>query len=214
MVRIIENKDWVIYTLLAVGFLYVFIFRVLMREITLLKYLALDLEFVNNRFQTWLMVSAGFVVVAGLALAPFLPVIPEFYHQYDILGGYQLNKLGCVLVTLLGLFAFRILFTYFLLANSGELERWQHFYFVTTKIFLVYTLVLTCLVLIQYYIPIPKDWMIYTYLISFIIGFIFKNLIYIFKRPSILPEEWYYKILYICTLQILPFLVVCKLLFF
>ncbi|TQE61297.1 DUF4271 domain-containing protein, partial [Leptospira interrogans] len=40
-----------------------------------------------------------------------------------------------------------------------------------------------------------------------------KNLVYIFHNQPILPEKWYYKFLYICTLQIVPVLVLWKFLF-
>ncbi|NHW58550.1 DUF4271 domain-containing protein, partial [Escherichia coli] len=86
--------------------------------------------------------------------------------------------------------------------------------FLATKFFLGYSLALIVLVLAQNYFPIETEWMIYVYAVFFCMSFIFKNLVYLFHHKTILPDEWYYKILYICTLQILPFLVVGKFLFF
>ncbi|MDY3547846.1 DUF4271 domain-containing protein [Riemerella anatipestifer] len=214
MIRIVENKDWIIYSLLGVGFLYVLMFRVLLRDISLVNFFTLKEEFANNALQSWVVTSLGFVALASLALADILPINPHLFAEYFNVFGYTPNKVGSVILALVFLFSFRTMFTYFFLASIGEVERWKSFYFLTTKFFLGYSLILMLLVLIQYYIPVEKDWFIYIYIVLFPLAFVFKNLVYLFHHKAILPDEWYYKILYICTLQILPFLVVWKFLFF
>lgn len=57
-----------------------------------------------------------------------------------------------------------------------------------------------------YYFPIDKERALGCYLIIIGLLFFIKNILYIFHRDEPLPREWYYKILYICTLQILPLL--------
>ncbi|MDO5616201.1 MAG: DUF4271 domain-containing protein, partial [Cruoricaptor ignavus] len=44
--------------------------------------------------------------------------------------------------------------------------------------------------------------------------FSFKILFFTFNKNYILPKEWYYKFLYICTLQFAPLFALSKLLFF
>lgn len=213
MIRILEYKDWVIFSLLGVGFLYVFLFRVLLRDIGLVEYLKLSIEMANNRFQSWVITSLGFIIVLALALVPYLSVTPALFSEYFSIAGYEPSRFGSVLVVVLALWAYRAFFTYFLLASLGDVDRWDRFYFVSTKFFLVYTIVLAAMVVLQYYIPIDRGQMLYVYFVLFGVGFIFKNLIYYYHKQPTLPEEWYYKILYICTLQILPALVVLKFLF-
>ncbi|WKS95255.1 DUF4271 domain-containing protein [Riemerella columbina] len=213
MIRILEHKDWVIFSLLGIGFLYVFVLRVLLRDINLVEFFTLKKEVANNTFQAWLLVSLGFAIAVGLALSSLLPMVPHWFATEISVWGYQPNKIGSVLLSLLVLFAFRNFFTYFLFASIGDLDRWASFYFVATKFFMGSTLALIALILAQYYLSIDTEWMLYAYMAFFSISFIFKNLVYYFHKDEILPEEWYYKILYICTLQILPFLVVWKFLF-
>jgi hypothetical protein len=52
-----------------------------------------------------------------------------------------------------------------------------------------------------------------TYAFSMLMMFLAKCIFELFHKEPILPKEWYHKILYICTLQILPLLVLAKLLF-
>ncbi|AZZ58750.1 DUF4271 domain-containing protein [Riemerella anatipestifer] len=214
MIRIVENKDWIIYTLLGVGFLYVVMFRVLLRDISLIKFFTLKEEFANNTIQSWVVTSVGFIILAAIALSNILPINPRLFAEYFNVFGYTPNKVGSIILAVVFLFFFRTVSTYFFLASIGEVERWKSFYFLATKFFLGYSLALIVLVLAQNYFPIETEWMIYVYAVFFCMSFIFKNLVYLFHHKTILPDEWYYKILYICTLQILPFLVVGKFLFF
>ena len=56
------------------------------------------------------------------------------------------------------------------------------------------------------------SWIIISFVFAF--AFLFKQIYYILHSSNILPQKWYYKFLYICTLQIVPVLVLWKLLFF
>ncbi|MBO4233421.1 DUF4271 domain-containing protein [Riemerella anatipestifer] len=214
MIRIVENNDWIIYSLLGVGFLYVVMFRVLLRDISLIKFFTLKEEFANNTIQSWVITSVGFTILASVALSDILPINPHLFAKYFNIFGYTPNKVGSIVLALVFLFFFRTVSTYFFLASIGEVERWKSFYFLTTKFFLGYSLALIGLVFVQNYLLTEKAWVIYMYIVFFCMSFIFKNLVYLFHHKAILPDEWYYKILYICTLQILPFLVVWKFLFF
>jgi hypothetical protein len=65
-----------------------------------------------------------------------------------------------------------------------------------------------------YYFPLDLVQYFYVVIIVMVSLFVLKNLIYIFHNQAILPEKWYYKFLYICTLQIVPVLVLWKFLFY
>ncbi|WP_232815864.1 DUF4271 domain-containing protein [Chryseobacterium capnotolerans] len=66
----------------------------------------------------------------------------------------------------------------------------------------------------HYYFPIDRNKIFPYYFFFFAFVFIFKVFFYLFHKNKILPEKWYYKFLYICTLQIAPLLLLWKLLFF
>ncbi|SDE56322.1 DUF4271 domain-containing protein [Riemerella columbipharyngis] len=212
MVRIVENKDWIIYTLLGISFLYVFMFRILLREISVVKFYTLKEEFVSNRFQTWVISSLGLSIVMSLAFSQFMPIIPKIFGSCAPFG-YQLNKFGVFWICMVALFSVRSVFTLLFFLSIGEVKIWGSFYYVAAKYYFALSLVLMILVLVQNFLLPDGSDMLYPYVVVFGFSFVLKNLIYLFNNLQILPSEWYYKILYICALQILPILVLWKFLF-
>jgi len=65
----------------------------------------------------------------------------------------------------------------------------------------------------QFYVITDRDSFFMFSIILFLAMFIFKNIFYLMQPEAILPQKWYYKFLYICTLQIVPVLVLWKVLF-
>ncbi|WP_260283625.1 hypothetical protein [Riemerella anatipestifer] len=106
MIRIVENKDWIIYSLLGVGFLYVVMFRVLLRDISLIKFFTLKEEFANNTIQSWVVTSVGFIILAAVALSNILPINPRLFAEYLNVFGYTPNKVGSIILALVFLFFF------------------------------------------------------------------------------------------------------------
>ena len=64
--------------------------------------------------------------------------------------------------------------------------------------------------ILHYYLPLNTRLFFRIYLVVLIFAFVLKILYYLFNNQRILPKQFYYKFLYICSLQILPILVVWK----
>ena len=79
---------------------------------------------------------------------------------------------------------------------------------------MVYSVVILIMSFILYYLPIDKQKFFIVGISMVILAFFLKITIYLFHNQRMLPGEWYYKFLYICTLQILPALVMWKFWFF
>ena len=68
-------------------------------------------------------------------------------------------------------------------------------------------------VIAHYYLGVDKEQAYIVYAIAGMVFFLIKNICYFLHKEKPLPREWYYKILYICALQILPMLAVWKFVF-
>ena len=94
-----------------------------------------------------------------------------------------------------------------------DFKKMQDFGFAAQKFYFVLSLILIILSFVHYYFSINKLSLFNYYLIAMVFLAIFKMLYYMFHRQQPLPKDWYYKILYICTFQILPMLALWKFLF-
>lgn len=185
----------------------------LQREATVRDFLLQSFEDAGNTLISWAICSLVFFVLASVVLSNYVSVLPKFVDDAQLLG-YQLNKYGFTFLSLLLFHLFKTLLTYLFYQSTGDGQRFNQLYFAATKYFFAISLLLPPLAVVQYFIK-PGRAALFELYFAGAAGFIlFKVLYYLFSRPAVLPEKGYYKILYICTLQIIPVLVLWKLLFF
>lgn len=213
MVRITENNDWVAITLIGCLFLYAFMFMFLLREISLKDFLSQKIEDANNIFLSWMLTSIAFCISLSVLISQYIPIVPNWVSDIQI-WGLELNKVGFTTICILAFYLLKSFFSYLFYAGIGNARKWTSFYFVATKFYFVLSIVLIILSFSHYYFDIEKPKALNYYLIFFVFVFIFKNLFYLLRKNQILPIKWYYKILYICTLQIAPLFAIWRLLFF
>ncbi|MDO4224577.1 MAG: DUF4271 domain-containing protein [Bergeyella zoohelcum] len=213
MVRIVENNDWVIFIILATMFVFIVVLQYLQRTAGLKDFFLQAYEETANVFASWGLVSLVFVVLLAALASDFVLVLPKEIEQISLLG-YSLNKMGYSLLVLSGFYLVRYLLTalFYLCTNDGE--RLSKLQFVSAKFYFIIASLLILGNFINYYLDINPILVQQVFPIATAVVIGFKVLFFIFNRNEILPKLWYYKILYICTLQFPPILAVWKLLFF
>ena len=187
MVRIVENYDWVIFTLLGIGFVYIMMLNWLQRGESLLDFLFQEYSGGQNNILNWSIISIVFCVVFSVLFSQYIPVIPPYIAEVEV-NGFVLNKIGMMLILLLLFYLLRAVVTLLFFSAIGQVKK-----------FLVYV--------------INKGEAYIYYAFFMLVFFVGKNVFYFLHREKPLPEEWYYKILYICGLQILPVLAIWKFIF-
>lgn len=213
LIRFVEHYDWVIYCITAIAFSYVIMFRTLHRNISLIDFIVQKHEDSNNKTLSWFFTTLLFSWSFSLLFSQYLPVIPSYIPEYFSFFGFHLNKMGFMLVSLLLFYLIKNILIYIFYGSINELKKFSQYGFVSQKFFLVYSLVLLLISFIQYYFPVDRPLLFKGYLLLAIFAFVIKNLIFLLHTDQILPSTWYYKILYICTLQILPSLLLWKIWF-
>ena len=213
MIRIVENNDWVIFALMGVGLVYLIMFKTLQRNISLSEFVIQSYSEAANVFLSWLIISVAYCITFSVLFSQYIPVVPRFVTEYLSFGGYTFNKMGFMLVVLLLYYGVRFLLTYLFFASIGSFKKMQDFGFAAQKFYFVLSLILIILSLAHYYFYINRLAIFNYYLILVTFFAVFKMFYYAFHRQQPLPEDWYYKILYICTFQILPALALWKFLF-
>ncbi len=212
MVRIVESHDWVILVILIVIAMYLVLFNGLQRGQSILGYLRQDYKEVQNLFLFWLGISAGYIVVLSVLFSQYIPLVPSVVLDFDI-NGFVLNKIGVMLGVLLLFYFVKSILTALFYKSIGQVQKYLVLGFVAQKFYFVQSLLLVVLCIIHYYFSINRREFFVYYLILMVLLLVAKIIFYIFHKNKPLPEEWYYKILYICTLQILPLLAVWKFIF-
>ncbi|KQT22462.1 hypothetical protein ASG31_01625 [Chryseobacterium sp. Leaf404] len=167
----------------------------------------------SNNLPNWIITSMVFVLAVSVLMSQYIPVIPRFIAENQIFG-YHFNKFGYTLAVVSLFYFVRTGFSFLLYHSIGDGKKWNIFYFTSTKLQFVVSMVMIALCVMHYYFPIDKTKVFFMYVVFFCFVFIFKVLFYMFHKNNILPAKWYYKFLYICTLQIAPLLMLWKLLFF
>lgn len=214
MLRIVHNHDWVIFSLLSIGFLYAFTFRIFLREISLKNFFFPKEEHIfSNMFLVWFNFTIGYIVNLCISFSQLLPSTSRLVNEisYD---DWILNKIGFSLlcITLFQLFKFILSFI-FISNYSDKKFLWKNFYFQSSRAILLQSIFLFGLNLLEFYGQIEKEILLYILIFVFGLFLFIKCCFFLFSRQSFLPNEWYYKILYICTVQILPEVIIWKFLF-
>lgn len=213
MVRIPEDNTWVIFILLACIFALIFMMNTIQRDATLKDFLLQKYYDSANNFISWLIISMVTATCLATLFSQFIPTTPEILAKLSVFG-IQLNKFGFTFFAILLFYFLKSGLSFLLYQSTGNSKKWPLLYFTASKFYFLLCFVLIIANIINYYFPIERSiaFNYYLYTLSFI--FIFKILFYFFHTNNILPEKWYYKILYICTLQIAPLLIIWRLLFF
>lgn len=213
LIRIAEHNDWVIFTLLGCIISLSLMLISLQREASIKEYLSQSFEDSSNIFLSWFIVSVVYIVSISVLISQFIPIVPSFLRKISIFG-LQLNKFGFTFVSISLFYLIKTTLSYFYFYAVRNNKSWQKFYFTATRFYFVLAILIILGCLQQFYFPIKRLEIFQLYLLFFTIIFVFKNIFYLFHNYKILPQTWYYKILYICTLQIIPLLVLWKFLFY
>ena len=213
MVRLAEHNDWVIFIILGAILVFIIVLQYLQRQSGLREFFTQNFIDSGNIFPTWLIISVVYAVLLATFVSSYIPILPRFIEELSLFG-YSLNKFGFTLLAI-GVFYFiKFFFTFFLYSSIGQDKKWGRLYFVSSKFYFAVSILLIVANLVNYYFPIDREKLLMISVLSAAIIFIFKNFFYAFNRNYILPNEWYYKFLYICTLQLAPVLALWKLLFY
>lgn len=213
MLRLVENHDWVIYSIFGCIVALVFALLSLNREVSLKDFLVQKYEDAANSYLTWLVVSAVFCVQASVLVSQYLPGVPQWLGQWSV-AGYTANKFGYALLIVTLFYFIRNMLTFLFYSATGQDKNYHHLFFAASRLFFIASIIVMILNFVNYYIDTDKYFFLQVLFALTLFFFIFKQFFYLFNRLAVLPEEWYYKILYICTLQIVPVLVLWKVLFF
>ena len=208
-----QKHDWVILILLGCAFLYLFMMNGLLRDSTIKEFVLQEYTESGNGLLTWIIVGVVFCLTFSVLISQNIPIVPEPFGKIG-LAGYQLNKFGFTFLAILLYYLIKSILGFLIFLFTGNSRRWPVFYFTSTRYFFVASLLLMVLCIVHFYFPIDHHIIFPYYVAAVVAAFIFKLLYYLLHRNHILPQEWYYKFLYICTLQIVPVLALWNLLFF
>lgn len=212
MVRIAEQNDWVILIIVGCIFAYLFMLFSLQRGANLREFLLQTFEDSSNSFLSWCVTSVVYCLIFSVLFSQYVPFVPKIIEDAKI-AGFSLNKFGYTFLSVSSVYLLKTIISYIFFAGSGNMKKWSIFYFTATKFYFVASLVLMAVCIMHYYYPIDKLVAFKVYVPAVFLLIVFKVLFYIFHKNRVLPQQWYYKFLYICTLQIVPYLVLWKILF-
>ncbi|MGA9212922.1 DUF4271 domain-containing protein [Kaistella sp.] len=212
MVRIVQQNDWVVFIIVGCILLYVFMLLYLHRDSSVRVFLMQKFEDSSNNFLSWLIVGIVFTLLFATLISQYIPIVPRQISDIHFFG-YELNKFGFTLFTLLLFYGLKSILSYLFYAGTGSMKRWTLFQFATSKFYFMLSLALMALCIYQYFYEVDDLQLFDYYFIGFIGVFLFKVFFYFLSPNPILPEKWYYKFLYICTLQFAPVLVLWRVLY-
>ncbi|UOU99114.1 DUF4271 domain-containing protein [Chryseobacterium daecheongense] len=187
--------------------------NVIEREANLRDFMLQKYFDASNNLPSWVITSCVTALTLAVLLSQYIPIVPKYIADLQI-AGYQLNKFGYSLIAIVFFYGVKSTLGFLFYQSIGDGKKWTVFYFTATKFYFILSFLLIILCVTHYYFPIDRNKIFLYYLFFFCFVFIFKVFFYLFHRNNILPEKWYYKFLYICTLQIAPLLLLWKLLFF
>ncbi|MCG2792897.1 MAG: DUF4271 domain-containing protein [Weeksellaceae bacterium] len=213
MVRVAEHNDWVVYCILASIFAYIIVLSAFNREANIKDFLAQKVEDSNNLMPSWTVISLVRSLLISVLLSQFIPVVPGFISEIQLFG-FQINKFGFTFWAFIAYDLIKNLLTFLFYHSVGNGKNLKGLALLSSKYHFLESLALIVAGFALYYYPLDLVPYFYAAIIVLMSLFGLKNLIYLFHYQSILPDKWYYKFLYICTLQIVPVLVLWKFLFY
>lgn len=212
-IRIPENHDWVVFILIGCLFLYILMFNIIERGANLFNFLAQKYYDSSNNLASWVITSCVVVLTWAILISQYVPIIPKYVADIQLFG-YQLNKFGFSFWAITLFYLLKTGLGYIFFQSTGDSKKWSLFYFTATKFYFILSIILIILCVTHYYFPIDRNKAFLVYLYFFAFVSLFKVFFYSFHRNNLLPQKWYYKFLYICTLQLAPLMALWKLLFF
>lgn len=189
-------------------------FRTLHRDISLYDFLVQPLENINNVHLSWFFTTILHSFSFSILFSQYIPIVPKFVTDHFSGFGIEFNKFGFLFVALLLFYFIKNMATYFFFASIDHIKNYNQYAHAAQKYYLVFSLVTLVFCVLHYYLPLNSRSFFRIYLGVLIFAFFLKILYYLFNNQQILPKHLYYKILYICSLQILPILVLWKFCFF
>lgn len=213
MVRIVQHNDWVVFIIIGCILLYIFMLLYLQRDSSVRVFMLQKYADSSNNFLSWLLVSVVFSLLLATLISQSIPVVPKEISDIHIFG-YGLNKFGFTFLSVVFFYFFKSFLTYLFFAGTGSLRRLRYLQFTASKFYFALSFVVMILCVYQNYYQVDLFRLFNIYLIGFLAVFLFKIFVYFWSPLNILPEKWYYKFLYICTLQITPILLLWRVLYF
>lgn len=213
MIRIVENNNWVFISIFMSVLVLVLSFLYLNREATLKDFITQKIEDASNVSLTWLIVSMVFCLQISVLFYKYLPIVPSRIEHWSILG-YSLSKFGYVLLVFSVFYSVKCVLTIFFYSSIGNIRNLEYLQFSASRLYFFWCILLIILVFINYFVEVEKH-ILFPILLCIQLGvFVFKIISYFLSGKENLPTKWYYKILYICTLQIIPIFALWRLIFF
>ena len=185
----------------------------LRRDSTVMEFLTQKFADSTNNYLSWIIISVVYCLVLSVFISFYVPTVPKKISDIHV-SGYELNNFGFTLLTVSSFYFVKNILTYVFFAGTGSIKKWQFFYFTASKFYFCFSLIIMILCVVNSFYLIDQVEMFGYCFVGFSVVFLFKLIYYFFHNNGILPEVWYYKFLYICTLQIIPVLVLWKVLFF
>lgn len=224
MIRIVQHNDWVVFIMIGCLLLYVFMLLYLHRDSSLKVFLLQKFSDSSNNLLSWLIIGFVSTLLLATFISQSIPIVPKRISDLHFFG-YELNKFGFTFLLLALFYSVKSLLSYLFYAGTGSLKKWTLFQFVSSKFYFILSLVLMILCIYQYFYRVEdlqlignfkmRDLQLFDYYaLGFAFLFLFKISIYVLSPNRILPDKWYYKFLYICTLQFAPILVLWRVLYF
>jgi hypothetical protein len=183
------------------------------RDSSVKRFLSQKFADSSNNFISWLIVSLVYCLTFSTFVSQYVLIVPKKVANIQLIG-YELNKFGFTFFSVSIFYLIKTSLSYTFFASTGNLRKWSVFYFTASKFYFCLSVVLMISSFINSFYDINRLWVFDLFIGSVLFLFLFKIIYYLFHKDDILPEKWYYKILYICTLQIVPVLVLWKALFF
>lgn len=170
-------------------------------------------EDTSNVFLTWLIISLVNIILLSALVSQYIPFVPRVIDEIHFFG-YGLNKFGYTFFVFSIFYLVRCILSLIFYLLIGEGNSFIDMYFSASKFYFLLSFFLIILVFTNYYMLIDRTIFFPIILILLVSVFIFKNIFYLFSKVPILPSRWYYKFLYICTLQFAPVFALWKSLFY
>lgn len=202
-----------VYCILGSIFAYIIVLSVFNRDANIKDFLLQKIEDSNNLTPSWAIISIVRSIMIALLLSQFVPIVPKFVSELQIFG-LELNKFGFTFLAVLAFDIIKNVLTFFFYNSVGDGKNLKGLALISSKFYFLESIGLIIAGFALYYYPLDLVRYFHAIIFVLIALFVLKNLIYIFHNQAILPEKWYYKFLYICTLQIVPVLVLWKFLFY
>lgn len=213
LIRIVEHNNWVIISLFLSILALVLTFSYLNRGASIQDFILRKKEETSNITLSWIIFSVVFFVQISVLLSQYVPIVPRVVDDFSILG-LSLNKLGYVMLIFGSFYLIKIAFSFFFYLSINQMKYFENLQFIASRLYFVGSVVMMILVFVNYFFDLERSVFLMILLGIIIFLFIFKNISYLINGKENLPKQWYYKLLYICLLQIAPLFAVWKLVFF